>query len=159
MTLSEDEIAAIRAGWAPVFASRDLAAGLFYGRLFQVSPESRALFTGDPTRQGRKLTETLAYVIDHLDRPEALLGPAQDLARRHVAYGVRPDDYAAVGEALLWMLERLLADALTPAARLAWVAAYRELSRMMIAAAYPSVGEARPGDVAAAGRRAPDTES
>ena len=100
MALDQDQIAAIRASWAPVQAARDLAAGLFYGRLFQIAPESRALFSGDPTEQGRKLTETLAYVVEALDRPGALEAPVEALARRHVDYGVRPEDYAAVGRAL-----------------------------------------------------------
>lgn len=142
MGLDDEQIAAIRATWAPVFASRDLAAGLFYGRLFQISPGSRSLFTGDPAGQGRKLTETLAHVVDHLDRIDDVRRPVTELARRHVDYGVRPDDYAAVGQALIWMLERLLGEALSPEARAAWAEAYEALARIMIAAAYPGVDAA-----------------
>ena len=163
MALDQDQIAAIRASWAPVQAARDLAAGLFYGRLFQIAPESRALFSGDPTEQGRKLTETLAYVVEALDRPGALEAPVEALARRHVDYGVRPEDYAAVGRALIWMLERHLGPAFTPEARRAWAEAYDLLARQMLAAAYPEVGAAglrAPGEAAAAEAGAgPHTES
>ncbi|MDF2232919.1 globin domain-containing protein [Albimonas sp. CAU 1670] len=163
MGLNDEQIAAIRATWPPVFASRDLAAGLFYGRLFQISPGSRALFTGDPTGQGRKLTETLAHVIDHLERIEDVRGPVVELARRHVDYGVRPEDYAAVGQALIWMLERLLGEGLSHQAREAWAAAYEALARIMIAGAYPGVDAAGLREASDLGlpavSRASDTES
>ncbi|WP_339948926.1 globin domain-containing protein [uncultured Albimonas sp.] len=163
MDLDAEQIAAIRATWAPVFAERSLAAGLFYGRLFQILPESQVLFAGDPAEQGRKLTETLALVIESLDRPMALRGPVAELALRHVGYGVRPEDYAAVGRALIWMLEQQLGERFTPRAREAWVAAYDQLARTMIGAAYPEVGGAglcAPGRAAAqeAGTGGADTE-
>ena len=39
---------------------------MFYGRLFEIAPETKALFKGDMSEQGRKLMATLAVVIGAL---------------------------------------------------------------------------------------------
>ena len=136
MELEAEDIALMRDGWRSAMRVRAMAVGLFYGRLFQISPQSQALFRGDLAAQGRKLAELMDYVILHLDAPETLLPAAEALARRHVEYGVRAEDYASVGQALIWMLERVLKEDFTPAQRLAWGRAYAGLSKAMIAAAY-----------------------
>ena len=57
------------------------------------------------------------------------------LARRHVAYGVRPEHYQPVGAALLWTLEQGLGDQFTEETRAAWTHAYGTLAEVMIEAA------------------------
>jgi hemoglobin-like flavoprotein len=59
----------------------------------------------------------------------------RQLGRRHAAYGVRPEHYATVGEALIWTLEQGLGADFTPATRRAWTDAYASLAWAMIAAA------------------------
>lgn len=139
MNLEADDIAEIRAGWSRIARKRDLAAGLFYGRLFQLSPQAQALFNKDMAAQGRKLIQMLDHVISHLDAPEHLGPEAAALAQRHVAYGVRQADYADVGQALIWMLEQVQGEAFSPAQRHAWGRAYAALAQVMIAAAYPDL--------------------
>jgi hemoglobin-like flavoprotein len=46
------------------------------------------------------------YVIIKLDKLEDILDEVVKLAQRHVSYGVKPDHYRVVGEALLWTLEK-----------------------------------------------------
>ena len=112
------------------------AAALFYGRLFEIAPEAKQLFKGDMKEQGRKLMMTLAVVVNGLTNLESILPAASALAKRHVAYGVKPDHYAPVGEALLWTLERGLGAAWTQELAAAWAAAYGTLSQFMIGEAY-----------------------
>jgi len=114
------------------------AAALFYGRLFETAPETRALFRGDIDTQGQKLMSALATVVNSLGDFEAIVPVARHLAKRHVAYGVAREHYSLVGSALLWTLEQGLADEFTPALRAAWEAAYSALSEVMIASAYPA---------------------
>jgi nitric oxide dioxygenase len=64
------------------------------------------------------------------------LRAASALAIRHVEYGVKATDYAPVGEALLWTLERGLGEHWTPDVAAAWTAAYTTLSDYMIGEAY-----------------------
>ena len=78
----------------------------------------------------------IATVVDSLGDIDAVAPAVRDLAKRHVAYGVRPEHYEIVGAALLWTLEQGLGDDFTPAVSAAWVAAYGALSDIMIAAAY-----------------------
>ena len=86
--------------------------------------------------QGKKLMATLTVVIDGLSNLEAVLPAASALAKRHVGYGVKATDYASVGEALLWTLERGLGEHWTPDVAAAWTTAYTVLSDFMIGEAY-----------------------
>jgi hypothetical protein len=54
-----------------------------------------------------------------------------DLGRRHASYDVLDRDYEVVGQALLFMLHRLLGASCTPEIRDAWTAAYEMIARVM----------------------------
>lgn len=128
------QIALVRETFKPVAAIRDDAAALFYGRLFEIAPETRPLFRGDLKTQGSKLMSAIAVVVAGLDRLDQILPEVQAMAVRHVDYGVEDRHYAVVGEALIWTLEKGLGPQLTPDARRAWIEAYGLLSGAMIAA-------------------------
>jgi hemoglobin-like flavoprotein len=113
----------------------ELAASLFYGRLFELDPQLRHLFKGDLQEQGRKLMQMLGVVVKGLDRPNELVAAAQALGQRHVAYGVKNRDYETVGAALLWTLAQGLGAAFTPQIKEAWIAAYKLLTASMTSAA------------------------
>jgi hemoglobin-like flavoprotein len=121
----------VRESWEKVDPIGEIAAALFYGRLFELDPSLRHLFRGDMAEQGRKLMQTLGMVVRGLDRLDDLLPALEVLGRRHGAYGVRAEHYDTVEQALLWTLERGLGDAFTPAARAAWAEAYDMLAEVM----------------------------
>lgn len=134
MTPAEKQL--IRSNWAAVEPIADVASDLFYARLFELDPKLAALFAEtDMRRQGRMLMQTLAIVVKSLDDLSVVVPAVEALGRRHVAYGVEPDDYGTVGGALLWTLEQGLGEAFTPEARAAWAGAYGIVSSVMIAAA------------------------
>lgn len=135
--MSPEDIERVQSSFAKVAPIADAAAGLFYGRLFEIAPEVKPLFKGDIAEQGRKLMATLGVVVKGLSNLEQILPAARGLAVRHVAYGIRPEHYTPVGQALLWTLEQGLGDAFTGETRQAWTGAYTALSGAMIAAAYP----------------------
>ena len=103
----------------------------FYRRLFELAPEVRPLFTRDITLQSKKLSEMLAWIIDHLEQPDALLPALHRLGARHGTYGVVIDYYAPVGSALIWMFQQTLGDRFTPAMEDAWLEAYAFFSTEM----------------------------
>ncbi len=138
MALTQRQIAAIRTTWARVAPVPEMAAALFYGRLFRIAPQTRPLFRSDLGAQGRKLVDTLGFVVDHLDDPDALLPAARALAVRHVGYGVAAEHYAPVGEALVWTLQQMLGDGFGAAERDAWTEAYGAIAGEMVEAAYGS---------------------
>lgn len=145
MALAEDDVARIRRSWALAAQNGELAAELFYGRLFRIAPELRGMFPPEIAGQRRKLTLTLGVIVEHLDRPETFLPAARELARRHVGYGVTAAQYAPVGEALVWALAQLLGSRFGAAEERSWRAAYVTLADVMIAEAYPTAAPAGEG--------------
>jgi nitric oxide dioxygenase len=112
-------------------SSRDQVGKLFYNRLFDIAPDTRAMFKGSIDQQARKLMETLALAIASLRDTPTLVATLEALAKRHVGYGVRDEHYDKVGEALLWTLQQGLGDAFTPHAREAWTALYGTVADVM----------------------------
>ncbi len=134
--MTPEQVALVQQSFGKVAPISDQAAKLFYGRLFVIAPEVKAMFHGDMDEQGRKLMATLAVVVNGLAHLDTILPAASALAKRHVGYGVRPSHYAPVGEALLWTLQQGLGTDWTPALAEAWTAAYVTLSQFMIGEAY-----------------------
>jgi hemoglobin-like flavoprotein len=129
----------------------DDAAVVFYERLFEIDPSLQRLFHKSPRGQARLLAETLAIVVDGIDHPAQLRGAAEALGPRCAGYGVRDENYEAVGQALLWTLENGLKDTFTSEVREAWVAAYSWLAFTVQRAAACCRADARIGG------RTPDT--
>ncbi len=137
--MEDTEIALVQDSFALVKPIATQAAALFYRRLFEIAPEVRPLFKGDMAEQGKKLMGTLAYVVGGLRDLPSILPAASDLARKHVAWGAKPEHYPVVGAALLWTLEQGLGPKWTHETAAAWGRAYATLSDYMIAEAYGPV--------------------
>jgi hemoglobin-like flavoprotein len=135
--MTPTEIELIRASWAAVEPIADTAAGLFYGRLFELDPAIERLFRrSDMAGQRKILMQTLTVVVKSLDKLDQIVPAVQALGRRHAGYGVRESHYATVGAALLWTLEQGLGDGFTADVRSAWTTAYGTLATVMIGAAH-----------------------
>lgn len=135
--MTPEQILLVQQSFPQVEAISETAAKLFYGRLWEIDPSTAPLFTrSDMALQGHKLMAALALVVNGLNRPEKVIPVAQDMARRHLGYGVERAHYASVGAALLWTLGQGLGDGFTPELEAAWGAAYELLSAVMIEAAY-----------------------
>src|SRR5271156_3944822 len=126
--MTPQQVKAVQESFKKVAPISEQAAALFYGRLFEIAPAVRPLFRGDMIEQGRKLMATLAVVVNGLDNLESVLPAASAFAKRHVDYGVKAADYAPVGAALLWTLERGLGAAWTSDLAAAWTDAYGTVS-------------------------------
>src|SRR3990167_2044186 len=134
--MTPQQISLVQASWASVVPIQDTAAGLFYQRLFELDPAVRPLFKGDMQAQCKKLMQALGFIVNSLPRLDALVPVAQDMARRHVGYGVQAQHYDTVGAALLWTLEQGLGSAFTDETKTAWATAYGTLAGVMKEAAY-----------------------
>ena len=81
-----------------------------------------------------------AYLIEMLDTALQMLGPdtdlladiMHDLGVKHIRYGVAPDMFPRMGEALMHALEVSLGKDFTPEIREAWDETYWALSNEMI---------------------------
>jgi nitric oxide dioxygenase len=134
--VTPNQIDLIRTSWAKVEPIAETAAGLFYGRLFELDPTIRPLFAhADIAKQGKVLMQTLTVVVKSLDKLDTIVPAVQALGRRHAGYGVRAGDYETVGSALLWTLEQGLGPAFDDDTREAWTVAYQTLASVMLEAA------------------------
>jgi len=81
-----------------------------------------------------------AYLIQMLDTALNMLGPdsellaeiMMDLGKKHVSYGVKPEYFPVMGEALILTLKETLNDEITPEVETAWKETYEALSSDMI---------------------------
>lgn len=87
---------------------------LFYARLFETDPTLRALFHTDMQDQAHTIMMMLRLCIEGLDEQAELGYTLQNLGARHAEYGVRPQDYQTVVNALLWTLQTALTERWTP---------------------------------------------
>jgi hemoglobin-like flavoprotein len=133
--MTPNQIKLVQTSFAQVAPIAATAADLFYGRLFEIAPQVRAMFPEDISEQEKKLMAMLGTVVAGLDNLDTLMPAVRALGRRHGGYGVKAQHYAPVGAALLWTLEKGLGAAFTPDVKDAWATAYIVLSTTMIDAA------------------------
>lgn len=131
MPLSAHQVDLIQSSFAKVEPIADVAADIFYTTLFAYDPYLKPLFKGDMKKQGQMLMTTLKVATSGLNDLGAVVPVLQKLADRHVGYGVRPQDYTMVGNALLATLAEGLGDDFTPETRQAWVTMYRVVADTM----------------------------
>lgn len=132
--ISDTQRALVRDSWGRITPLSADAAALFYQRLFELDPSLQPLFAHtDMTAQGQKLMQMLDVAVAQLDRLDTLVPAVAALGQRHAQYGVRDEDYATVGAALLWTLERGLGPSFTPEVREAWTTTYKTLASAMVA--------------------------
>lgn len=134
---------AIVASWRRLDRADETIPDLFYGRLFEIAPQYRALFAEDLEPQKRKLLAMLRWIVDSCDWPdEVWQEPVESgndlflsvlaLGKRHaLIYRVPDEAYEPVGEALLWALGRGLGEAFTDDVRGAWERMYGLLAITM----------------------------
>jgi len=131
-------------------------AGDFYGYLFTACPHLRDMFPPQMTTQNERLFSALMKIVALIDRPDALARYLSQLGADHRKYGVRPEHYAPVGDALLRTLRRHCPN-WGAAADAAWEAAYATAADMMISGAAMAPGPpAWGGQVVRHERRAHD---
>lgn len=135
--ITQQQVNLVQDSFKQVAPIADVAADLFYARLFELDPTLKPMFRGDMREQGRKLMQMLSVAVNGLNSLEKIVPAVQDLGKRHVAYGVRAQDYQTVGAALLWTLEQGLGSEFTPDVKEAWTAVYTLVATTAIEAGYP----------------------
>src|SRR4030095_6008365 len=129
--ITETQKQLVQESFKKVYPIADVAAELFYSRLFKLNPGLSKLFKGDMKEQGKKLFNMLRSAVSMLNRLEELVPVLEDLGSRHANYGVRDEDYDTVAEAFLWTLEKGLGNDFTPECKDAWVAVYTVVANTM----------------------------
>lgn len=129
------QIELVESSFQKVAPIADVAAQIFYTRLFEIDPSLRPMFKSDLKTQGKKLMDMLRLVVTNLRNLERILPVLRTLGERHNTYGVKKQDYVTVGSALIDTLHAGLGDDFTSDVCEAWLAAYSALSQVMSEAA------------------------
>lgn len=85
-------------------------AAIFYEKIFKKAPFVRQLFKNNMSAQGRLLTHMLGGIVYSLSRPEHLVMGLKKLGKNHERYGVQPEYYPIVKEAMLETIPEVLKD-------------------------------------------------
>ncbi|MEO5685620.1 MAG: globin domain-containing protein [Chitinophagaceae bacterium] len=107
---------------------------VFYSKLFTDVPAVKRLFRSPMPAQYKKLIDMISMIVGRLQEIEAVTDNIREMAKRHVDYGVKPEHYKAVGDALLWTLEQGLGPDWNPAVQDAWATCYQQLADTMMSA-------------------------
>ena len=129
--MTPHQIQLVQTSWEKCVPIADQAAALFYGKLFELDPAVKPLFTSDIKEQGKKLMTMITVAVRGLRYLEKLVPAVRDLGKRHIAYGVQNQHYATVGSALLWTLGQGLGEEFTPEVKEAWATVYGVLAATM----------------------------
>ena len=104
---------------------------LFYGRLFDLDPSLRKLFNIDMTEQSKKLVAMLDAIVESIDDWEKIVPVLRELGQRHVAYGVKEQQYDTLCSALVWAFGQALQPGFDDEVRAAWTAVIRAVNEQM----------------------------
>ncbi|GAB4073089.1 NO-inducible flavohemoprotein [Barrientosiimonas marina] len=135
MSLDTEKLNIVKSS-APVLKEHSKAIGThFYELLFAKAPELRHIF--NQTNQKRGLQqEALVYSVyaagENIDSLENIQQLVERIAEKHVSLGVKPEQYAVVGEALLQAVKDVLGDAATDEIMDAWGEAYQYIADLFI---------------------------
>ncbi|QHT67514.1 hemin receptor [Rhodocytophaga rosea] len=132
--MTDRQILLVKHSWSFVIIRSEEAGELFYNKLFELHPELRPMFKNDLVFQAKKLIAMVTVMITKLQKMDDIMPEIHALAQRHVGYGTRPEHYAVVGKALVWMLEQGLGNRWTDETRVAWETWYNQLAKAMIEA-------------------------
>lgn len=118
----KDATTLVEESWAAA-AGVDGVVDTFYRRLFEIRPDFKTTLFGrtNMKAQSKMLASAIDTAVKHLRQPDVLGPVLADLGVRHCRYGVRPEDYGPVADALLWTLQHYLGDKFTPQTKEAWV--------------------------------------
>lgn len=129
--MTPEQIDIVQSTFKKVVPIADTAADIFYDRLFEIAPDTRALFPEVMTDQKKKLMQMIGVAVNGLRDLDAIVPAVQDLGARHHGYNVTDAHYDSVGAALIFTLGKGLGDDFTPEAKAAWTETYGLLAGVM----------------------------
>jgi NAD(P)H-flavin reductase len=113
----------------------DAAMTYFYGQLFAMDTEIRAMFPAAMDIQRRRFFRALLRIAGGQDDLAALVPYLERLGRAHRKYGVREQHYEVFRRALMATMHRFAAQSWDEPARHAWESAFDQATAIMIDAA------------------------
>ena len=128
--------------------THEAAGVILFKHIFRIAPQALPLFSfgrvagaevndalfeqEDLKAHATKVVATVATAVGMLTKLDELVPILTSLGTKHVGYGVVPEHYAVVGEALIATLGDALGDAFDAETKAAWVAVYGIVQKTMI---------------------------
>ena len=135
--------------------THEAAGVILFKHIFRIAPQALPLFSfgrvegaevndalfeqEDLKAHATKVVATVATAVGMLTKLDELVPILTSLGTKHVCYGVVPEHYAVVGEALIATLSDALGDAFDAETKSAWVAVYGIVQKTMIGDNYDTV--------------------
>jgi len=133
--MTPEQIDLVRKSFDALWPFRRKLAEQFYGRFFELAPDTRRLFPNVMEKQQLKLMDTLAAIVGTLDQREIFQSIISHTGRKHAEFGVQASHFVAFGDALIWGLQRQFGPAFTAEMQQAWIVLYDAIQSEMIRAA------------------------
>ena len=126
------DVTLLKESFGLVAPQKDAFAEAFYNRLFALYPQTKTLFANtNMKRQQNSLMATLAVVVTGVVNGDNVIPIIEQLGHRHNGYGVKPEYYPMVGQALLETLQEFLGKDWTPEIEATWTSAYQLITQTM----------------------------
>jgi NAD(P)H-flavin reductase len=125
------DIDRLEESWRLVVGHGDQLPLRFYSRLFVAHPELREMFPLSMATQRDRFVTALGHTVTRVHDLEAVTPYLHELARDHRKFGVRPEHFAPVGEALLATLADVLGEGWTEQLAGDWTTAYQRVTAVM----------------------------
>jgi len=130
--ITNEQVELVQSSFAGLLPMADAVGEMLYARIFELAPNVRVLFEEDIRPQVKRIMAAVKVAVDGLGRLDEVAPFLVRLGAKHARYGVRPEDFAVGGEALLWTLEQGLGESFTPELRDAWAAAWGVIADAML---------------------------
>ncbi len=140
-SLTDHQIIMVQSSFTRLIADIDVTAQNFFDQLFALDPSLKSMFISDQQALGRKMIQTLLFVVNALNEPTTVVDTIEELSKRHLTYGVKEEYYATVGQALILTIRQSLGADSTPDIESAWQLAYDWVADIAKATAYPKEQE------------------
>ncbi|GAA6209298.1 hypothetical protein NBRC116601_25910 [Cognatishimia sp. WU-CL00825] len=133
MPLSEHQMDLIRDSFEKLRGDLQPKSIAFYQSLFEHAPHLKPMFREDDMAgQGMRFMSTLGAIVGNLHAPESMEQRYKYLGAGHRALGVKVQDFAPMGVALMDTLASTLGHEFNDEVREAWTQAYADFSREII---------------------------
>lgn len=105
---------------------------VLYDRLFALDVSTRRLFPADITQHRTQLVDRLSFFAAAIGDLPTFIDHARRLGARHHRYGVEPEYFELMEDALLDALQSVLGDRFTDDVERAWRRLYRLIAETML---------------------------
>lgn len=132
--MTDRNVLIIKNSWSYIITQSDHVGESFYKKLFELDPCLIPMFQNDIEHQAKKMMDMLTYMVMNLQNMQNIQDDIDALAKRHVHYGTKPEQYQTVGQALIWVLQNSLGDEWDEEIGQSWMDLYNLCASSMIKA-------------------------